>query len=65
MPQVALRLASSAGDLLQLERALLKMTASNPKCTTVTSTYYDTAANRLNRNGLTLQIQKRADGTLR
>jgi inorganic triphosphatase YgiF len=65
MPQLTLRLASTADDLPQLQQALLKMTASNPKCTTVTSTYYDTAANRLNRNGLTLQIQKRADGTLR
>jgi len=59
-PQLTLRLASTADDLPQLEQALSKMAASNPQCTTVRSTYYDTAAGRLNRDGLTLQIQKQS-----
>src|SRR6516225_8346289 len=59
MPQVALRLASSAGDLLQLERALLKMTGANPTdSTTLTSTFYDTDAGRLRHDGLALQVRK-------
>jgi triphosphatase len=59
IPQVALRLASTVGYSPQLEQALLKMAAHNPtECTMVTSTYYDTAAGRLNREGLTLQVRK-------
>jgi inorganic triphosphatase YgiF len=59
LPQVALRLAATAGDLPQLEQALSEMTDPNrTECTTVTSTYYDTSAGRLGRVGLALQVQK-------
>ena len=58
-PQVPLRLASTAGDLPELEQALLKMTGSNlTGRTTVTSTYYDTASGRLNHDGLALQVRE-------
>jgi triphosphatase len=60
LPQVALRLTATADDLPRLEQALLKMTVPNAtECTTVTSTYYDTAAGRLDRVGLALQVQKK------
>jgi len=59
LPQVALRLAATADDLPQLEQALSKMTEPNrTERTTVTSTYYDTAAGRLDRAGLALQVEK-------
>ena len=59
LPQVALRLAVTADDLPQLEQALSKMTAPNlTEHTTVTSTFYDTAAGRLDRVGLALEVQK-------
>jgi triphosphatase len=59
MPQFALTLSSTAGDLPQLEQALLKLTGPNPpECTTVTSTYYDTASGSLDHDGLALQVRK-------
>ena len=59
MPRVALRLASTAGDLLQLERALLKITGADPTVsTTLTSTFYDTDAGKLRHDGLALQVRK-------
>ena len=57
--EVGLKLASTAGDLWQLEQALLNMSGDRPaERTTLTSTYYDTAAGKLKRNGLVLQVQK-------
>jgi inorganic triphosphatase YgiF len=62
VPQVTLRLAATAEDLPQLEQALLKMTVPNAtERATVTSTYYDTAAGRLDQIGLALQVQKQND----
>jgi len=58
LPQVALRLAATVDDLPQLEQALSEMEPNRTERTTVTSTYYDTAAGRLDRVGLTLQVQK-------
>ena len=59
LPQVALRLTATADDLPRLEQALLKMTVPNAtECTTVTSTYYDTAAGKLKRNGLVLGVRQ-------
>lgn len=59
MPEVALTLASTAGDLPQLEQALSEMAGPQPaERTTLTSTYYDTAAGRLKRDGLVLQVRK-------
>jgi inorganic triphosphatase YgiF len=58
-PQFTLNLASTAGDLPQLEQALLKMTADNPpNRTMLTSTYYDTASGSLDHDGLALQVRK-------
>jgi triphosphatase len=60
VPEVALTLASKARDLPQLERALLGMAGPQPaERTTLTSTYYDTTAGRLKRDGLALQVLKR------
>lgn len=59
MPEVALTLASTVRDLPQIERALLDM--AGPQSTehaTLTSTYYDTTAGRLRRDGLVLQVRK-------
>jgi inorganic triphosphatase YgiF len=59
MSEVALTLAVKAGDLPQLKRALLDMAGPRPaEHTTVTSTYYDTTAGRLNREGLALRVQE-------
>ena len=59
MLQVELKLASSADDLRQLEQALLDMSGDRPpERTTLTSTYYDTAAGKLRRDGLVLQVRK-------
>jgi triphosphatase len=59
VPEVELKLASTAGDLRQLEQALLNMSGDRPtERTTLTSTYYDTAAGKLKRKGLVLQVQK-------
>ena len=59
IPQVPLRLASTAGDLPELEQALLKMNGANATGrTTVTSTYYDTGSGRLNHDGLALQVRE-------
>ena len=58
-PQFALRLTSTADDLLQLEQALLRMTGSNrSQRATLASTYYDTAAGRLSRSGIALQVRR-------
>ena len=58
-PRFALRLTSTAGDLPQLEQALLGMTGSNrSRRATLATTYYDTAAGRLSRNGIALQVRK-------
>ena len=58
LPQVALRLAATADDLPQLEQALSEMELNRTERTTVTSTYFDTAAGGLDRVGLALQVQK-------
>jgi inorganic triphosphatase YgiF len=61
MSEVALTLtlALKACDLPQLERALLDMAGPRPaEHTTVTSTYYDTTAGRLKREGLALRVQE-------
>jgi triphosphatase len=59
MPEVALTLALKACDLPQLERVLLDMAGPRPvEQTTVTSTYYDTTAGRLKREGLALRVQE-------
>jgi triphosphatase len=59
MPAVALTLASTARDLPQLKRALLAMAGAQPaERATLTSTYYDTTADRLKRDGLVLQVRK-------
>ena len=59
MPEVALTVASTARDLPQIERALLDMAGAQPtERTTLTSTYYDTPAGRLKRDGLVLQVRK-------
>jgi triphosphatase len=58
MPKTALTLASTARDLLQLERALSDLPGFQPaEHTTLTSTYYDTSAGRLKRDGLALQVR--------
>ncbi|HEY2538243.1 MAG TPA: hypothetical protein VGI28_01895 [Stellaceae bacterium] len=60
MPEVTLTLASKAEDLPQFERALLDMAGARPaERVTLTSTYYDTTAGRLKRDGLALQVRKR------
>ena len=57
--QFALRLTSTAGHLPQIEQALLRMTGSNrSQRATLASTYYDTAAGRLRRDGIALQVRK-------
>jgi triphosphatase len=59
MPEVALTLASKSEDLPQLERALSDMAGAQPaERVTLTSTYYDTTAGRLKRDGLALQLRK-------
>jgi triphosphatase len=59
MLEVELRLASSADALRQLEKALLDMSGDRPpERTTLTSTYYDTAAGTLKRAGLVLQVRQ-------
>src|SRR5215469_8126575 len=59
MSEVALTLALKACDLPQLERALLDMAGPRPaEHTTVTSTYYDTTAGRLKREGRALRVQE-------
>jgi triphosphatase len=59
MPEVALILASKAEHLPQLERALSDMAGAQPaERVTLTSTYYDTTASRLKRDGLALQVRK-------
>src|SRR5215471_470797 len=59
MSEDALRLALKASDLPQLERTLLDMAGPRPaQHTTVTSTYYDTTAGRLKREGLALRVQE-------
>src|SRR5215472_7359513 len=59
MSEDALRLALKASDLPQLERTLLDMAGPRPaQHTTVTSTYYDTTAGRLKRDGLALRVQE-------
>jgi inorganic triphosphatase YgiF len=58
LPRVALRLTATADDLPQLEQALSEMEPNGTERTTVTSTYYDTAAGGLDRVGLALQVQK-------
>ena len=59
MLEVELKLASAADDLRQLEQALLKMSGDRPpQRTTLTNTYYDTAAGGLKRNGLVLGVRQ-------
>ncbi|MBV8336504.1 MAG: CYTH domain-containing protein, partial [Alphaproteobacteria bacterium] len=59
MSEVALTLALKACDSSQLERALLDMAGARPaEHTTITSTYYDTTAGRLKREGLALRVQE-------
>ena len=59
MPEIALTLASKAEDLPQLERALSDMAGAQPaERATLTSTYYDTTAGRLKRDGLALRVRK-------
>jgi inorganic triphosphatase YgiF len=59
MLKVELKLASSADDLRQLEQALLDMSGGRPpERTTLTNTYYDTAAGKLKRNGLVLGVRQ-------
>jgi triphosphatase len=59
MPGVAFTLASKVEDLPRLERALLEIASTDPERITLTSTYYDTTAGRLKRDGLSLQVRKR------
>src|SRR5438045_696581 len=59
MPKEELKFASTASDLPLLKQALLK-TADDGRTTqtTLTSTYYDTAAASLKRAGLALRVQE-------
>jgi triphosphatase len=58
MPEAALTLASTVRDFPQLERALSDLPCFRPaEPTTLTSTYYDTTAGRLKRDGLALQVR--------
>jgi triphosphatase len=59
MLKVELKVASSADDLRRLELALLDMSGDRPpERTTLTNTYYDTAAGKLKRNGLVLGVRQ-------
>jgi triphosphatase len=59
MLEVALKLASAADDLRQLEQALLNMAGDRPpQHTTLTNTYYDTAGGELKRDGLVLRVRQ-------
>jgi triphosphatase len=59
MLAVELKLTSSAGDLRQLEQALLNMSGDRPpERTTLRNTYYDTAAGKLKHDGLVLRVRQ-------
>ena len=59
MPKEELKFASTASDLPLLKQALLKTTDNGRTTqTTLTSTYYDTAAASLRRAGLALRVQE-------
>jgi inorganic triphosphatase YgiF len=59
IPGVALRLASTAGDLPQLEQALSGYGQPRPaERTTLRSTYYDTDAGALRQGGLVLRVRE-------
>jgi triphosphatase len=58
MSKAALTLASAVGNLPRLEQALSDLPGFQPaEHTTLTSTYYDTAAGRLKRDGLALRVR--------
>ena len=59
MLEIELKLASSADDLRQLGQALFDMSGGRPpQRTTLTSTFYDTAAGKLKCNGLVLGVRQ-------
>ncbi len=59
MPEVELKLAATTSDMLLVKQALLGMAGRERAArTTLTSTYYDTADGKLQRQGLTLRVRK-------